>query len=237
MMSPKEDIERLQLEKLKLEVSGLENNQNKKIWNSLEVSRLMISMLIPLLLGYISYTTSQIQKEVNSNEARNKINVDNNKRIYDLRVAVYQRVSLPINEIYSYTSYIGRWKALTPDEVVSNKRTCDEIMYSNQSFFTAEFFSAYTEFMRSCFVMGNGSGMDAKIHSDLVYHKRYYRGTTPWSSAWDDKFSYVAEQEDIAVRRRINTQYNLLLSLLSKELRIKEIEINNEFKDSKPKGS
>lgn len=151
-----------------------------------------------------------------------------------MRFALYQQIGSRLNEIYCYFSYVGKWKDLSPSRIIENKRVCDEYMYSNQSLFNQEFFGAYNAFMDVAYKTYSTEGQDAKLLTDLGTHKKYYTGSMPWQNKWDDMFGIDPSINEFDIRKDINDKYNTLLTLLSRELNIKEVTIKNEFKDLKP---
>ncbi|MFH6987594.1 hypothetical protein ACHRVW_07600 [Flavobacterium collinsii] len=235
-----EIIKELEFQKLEIEIENLKKPVPKRnIWNSLEVSKFIVSLILPVTLFYITYETSERLKKIEKNEEKNYkqniISVENNKRIYELRFEIYQIIALKLNEIYCYYYYVGNWKELSPRQIIENKRYCDQIMYSYQYLFSPEFFKSYLKFFNDNFDTFSGQGKDAKLLTDFKTHKKYYSGKEPWKESWKEMFDYRNDVQQFEIRKMTNKNYNTLLTLLPKELNIKEIRIDNIFKDFKPK--
>ena len=233
------EVKSLQLQKLKLEINSLEKEKNvPKLWNSLEVTKFIASLALPLVLIYITSVASAKLRDIDNNQKamtqQTIIATENNKRIYDLRSSIYQEISIRLNEVYSYIYYVGRWKELSPQRILENKRFCDEHMYANQPLFSPEFFKTYIDFMNIAYNTYSGEGEDAKLQTDLNPHKKYYKGSLEWNDKWDDMFFIEEGTNEVEIRTGMNEKYNELLTLLSKELNTEEQKINNPFNDFKP---
>ncbi|WP_299367194.1 hypothetical protein [Winogradskyella sp.] len=215
----------------------MNGKSDKKVWNSLEIAKLIVSLFVPISLFILTYIINNDLKKSQQYQEniirQNKSIMENNKRIYEHRFEIYKKIKIPINEIFSYIYYVGKWKELSPEKIIMNKRLCDEIMYSNEPLFNKKFFESYENFMRNAFETYNGMGADAKIKSEFWTHKKFYIGKVSWSKSWDDAF-VKNMSNDLNSRMNIREAYNELLTNLSTELSLKERKVNQEFKDFKP---
>ena len=214
-------------------------NTNKK-WSNVDVAKILVSIIMPILLFGLGYYSNRISEERKAlrNDFKEYMQgaLKHNNRIYDMRLNLYSEIKIQLNEIFCYIYYVGKWKELSPERILLNKRYCDELMYSSQSFFSPEFFQSYEEFMTSAFQMFNGAGDDAKIKSDLNSHKKYSR--IAWHEKYDDMFiSQGRNYDDVTIRKGIRKAYNEMMTNLSREINIEERQVTTEYHDYKPTSS
>jgi hypothetical protein len=231
-----------QQEKSELEIKSLKKQTSLGLWNSLEVVKLIISLSVPILLFVITKQTNDRLKDIEAKEHEtllvNQSLLENNKRIYEHRYLLYQEVSLKLNHILCYFNYVGRWKELSPIQIIEDKRFCDERIYSNAILFSHEFVLEYRNFIRTAFKEFSGEGFDAKLKTDLNAHKINFPDKALWSkNNWDKYFMAPNEYNEIDIQRSVFNKYNDLLKLIAKELAIEEYKPTEIFENKKPPAS
>ena len=158
-------------------------NSNKSVWNSLEVTKLLVGLLTPLAIFAFTYFTNlaqtreaefraeqRIQEEA-ARQKREKIESEEHERfaqVLKYRAELWRTISPMMNDLYCYFLYVGHWKDLSPEIVVKTKRNLDKYVYSNSPFFSAEFLNKYSVFMSAAFQTGNGWGLDARLKSPPI---------------------------------------------------------------------
>ena len=120
-----------------------------------------------------------------------------------------------MNDIYSYLAFVGRWKDLTPLDVIAKKRAVDRAMYTYKPFFSPELFQTYETFMHEAFRTYGKPGKDARIRSDIVTEDgdRSVHGEE-WQEAWKDRFTEGGNKQ--AQRQA----YERFLEQLARDLRL-----------------
>lgn len=171
-------------------------------WSSLEIAKLAASLVTPVLVLILGIV---INNSIKSGE-----------RATALRSEIYKSVGGDLNDIYSYLAFLGRWKEMTPLEVISKKRSVDKAMYTYKPFFSDELFHTYETFMNEAFQPYGGAGKDARIRSDIFTGDgdRKIHGRE-WQSDWEDKFT--KERNKNAQREA----YNAFLEQLARDLALK----------------
>ncbi|MGJ7546818.1 hypothetical protein [Variovorax sp. LT1R16] len=170
-------------------------------WTSLEIAKLAISTLTPLLVLVLGI---RINNSVKASE-----------RSSSLRSDIYKAVGGDLNDIYSYLAFVGGWKHLTPAQVIKRKRAVDKAMYTYKPFFSQELFSTYDRFMHEAFAPFGGAGEDARIRSDISTedgNRRLYAKS--WLPVWDDCFT----QECNKFEQR--KAYDQFLKQLARDLKV-----------------
>lgn len=117
-----------------------------------------------------------------------------NQKLIEKRIAVLDRLAPKLNEIYCYSVRVGRWKNISPKEVIEWKREVDKEVHTNRPYFSAEFFVAFMRFMNTCYKTYGGHGIDAKLRTSMKYHRDAHAS---WDSQWNACFSdqEVSEHE------------------------------------------
>ena len=124
-------------------------NEQEKLWNSLEIAKILIGATTPLLVFFFGYQLSLDDKERTDRIAQFE-------RVTQKRLELWDEIAPDLNAIYSYLMYVGDWKELDADEVVEKKRQIDQVVYGYQPFFSQEFFEAYLAFSEASFEIRNG---------------------------------------------------------------------------------
>lgn len=170
--------------------------------DNLELAKLAISVLTPvfvLVLGIV----------INNS-------IKNSERSTSLRSEIYRTVGGDLNDIYSYLSFVGGWKELTPIDITARKRTVDRAMFTYKPFFSDELFNTYKQFMTEAFSHYEGAGVDARIRSSIATPNgnRRIHGTNPWQSEWDDRFT---NEKNTDAQRKA---YEMFLIQLARDLKL-----------------
>lgn len=208
-------------------------------WNSLEVAKLLVGALTPIAIVIFTFWTDRIQtrETINlanqrqkeeasrhSNEKDEEIKRHNNEKEEDqkserfaqvvkYRVALWEKISPRMNDIYTYFLYVGQWKDLYPIDILNAKRELDKLIYSNRPFFTIGFLSRYDTFMSETFLMGNAWKVDAKLKSPPIRDKdrghedmfakspdgHYIENTSKIHAAYFDWLSFAAQEMDLEI--------------------------------------
>lgn len=177
-----------------------EDRRENSPWNSLEVAKLIASLLTPIVVALMG---AGIQREIAHQDMVQKANT----RLADRRIAVYDSIKNDLNRIYCFVEDIGTWKAETPDSIVELKRNLDQTMYTNQAIWSPETFQAYLDYMSSAFATFQGVGVDAKIKTTDVQKAVSIKG-------WRQDWSLRLAPYDAAHRKR----YEALQRALSRDL-------------------
>lgn len=182
---------------------------NRNVWNSLELTKILVGLLTPIAIFIFTKQTNERL------DLSNKIQ-DNNKRVFENRQKFYDQVGTTLNDFYCYHLYVGHWKDLSPIDIVKKKRTVDQLVYTYSPFFDKEFKLAYDAYMTAIFQPYAKMGGDAKIRSESIIHKDYFKSD---SAIWKDKWTENFTEEDN--RKEVFDTYFALLQEIGQELNLK----------------
>ena len=85
--------------------------ESPSIWNSLEVLKLIVSILTPAIIGILGVRFNRRLKELEHRQWTSQ-------KVIEKRIQVYDSLVPHLNGIMCYFTYIGEWKDLTPPEVL-----------------------------------------------------------------------------------------------------------------------
>lgn len=181
-------------------------NQSAPLWNSLEITKLIISTLTPLIVLLIGWWINRSLKRFEHLQWTNQ-------KVVEKRLSVFDELAPQLNDLLCYFTFIGCWKDLTPPEVIKLKRKIDRIVHINAPLFSEEFLNRYYDFVNLCYGTYAGWGKDAKL---LTFSERRKAAAgASWEVQWNDCF---ADKSDCSDPEAVNTAYGALMSCFSNEL-------------------
>jgi hypothetical protein len=133
------------------------------MWSSLEVTKLIVSSLTPILVIVIGFILNRKIKNLDSRQWTNQ-------KILEKRLLIYDKTVPLLNDILCFHCYIGNWKEISPTEIIRTKRTLDKEMNIYSPLFNKELLDKYNKFIQLCYETFTGWGNDAKIKS--LYERR-----------------------------------------------------------------
>lgn len=142
-----------------------------------------------------------------------------NMTVIEKRVQFYEKVAPGLNDLFCFYTYVGRWKEITPADVIQLKRELDKQVHVYKPLFTAKFFQKYSTLMELCFKTFVGIGEDAKLCTKT--EKRHQALKDHWKPEWDKMFVEVKECPE---REYIEKAYEDLMSCFAQELGLKEAD-------------
>jgi hypothetical protein len=139
------------------------------------------------------------------------------------RLVVWREASPILNDIYVHYMYIGRFKEITPRDLINYKRSVDRSMYSNEALFSPNYMGAYLDFMKAAFATYQGWLCDPALRT---------AGIRPHDV---DDPSVAFTNEDC--RRDIHKGYWALQRLAQDELNVYDVLDPGQQPPPLPKGT
>ena len=180
---------------------------NSSVWNSLEVVRIGIDVLVPLVLLMIGLWAKKIGERIEQRASFSQMEVE-------WRIRVFEEINPLLNAMYCFFNYVGEWKTMSPGQIIQIKRRCDRIIYSHRFFWSAELMRSYAEFVGMCFEEYTGIGQDLRLRANV---EMYRKGAEKWEESWEDMF--VPPDERIR-RAEFGRRYEHLLAVAVRDLKI-----------------
>ena len=147
-------------------------------WTWLEIAKLAVSAIGPIVVLILGLWVKGIVDRIDQRRwaAQNTIK---------WRLSVFDRLVPKLNLLFSIFSYVGRWKELTPPDIIALKRDLDELVFTYDFLWSENFRQSYNELMLLCFKPNQGPGMDAKIAANIEMFRQAHSN---WDSRWDSLF-------------------------------------------------
>lgn len=197
--------------------------EKKPIWNSLEIAKLSVPIFASILLALVGYQISKSLEDYKSEVARNNKILDNlierNNKIDDTlnakRTGLYDEVGKKLNQMFAYYMYFGRWKEISPEDIIRHKRDLDEIIYTYSPIFSRDFIDIYEGLAREMFQPYGGWGTDAKLRTSIRRRQEFFLPSDVskvWKQEWKDRYT---EEDNTG---QIKEYYSKLLTQLPREL-------------------
>lgn len=195
----------------------------KSLWNSLEVAKLLVSILLPIALVVFGYMTQRALQEnqrtvteaLQENERKftealqdRQSEIRLSEAIVNKRQEIYDEIRIPLNNIYCYIEEVGKYKSMTPATVTADRRSLHATMHTQRAYWSPALFSLYLKYMDEiAFKTRQGVNKDARIQ-DSPGQKR---DLDSWKEEWDSLFT----NEEHPLHE---STYNALLDALASEI-------------------
>lgn len=179
---------------------------------SLEVVQTVASVSVPIVVAAIGYLLNRRLKLYEASQWRNQ-------ELIKARLQYFGQLAPMLNDLMCYLTFIGRWKELTPPEVLAVKREADRLFHTVAPLFSQEAVDAYKAFIDLCFRPFNTWGTDARIRSG--YGRRRSAAGNTWRPEWNAMFMH---QEDDLISESslaaIQAGYNEVLRALVRDVQL-----------------
>jgi hypothetical protein len=175
------------------------------VWNSLEVVKLLVGLLTPLVVVFLGLWVNRLAKRLDHAEWTNQ-------KVVEKRLVIYDELAPSLNTVYCYFLRVGSWNEPTPAEIVAHKRNMDTTMYVYRYLFTSAFWDAYQSYIGSCFKMYTGPGHKAQLRTSPDG-----RTSERWSAGSGELFAPSADRTS---PDRVACDYFALMAQFAKELGI-----------------
>jgi hypothetical protein len=153
-------------------------------WNSLEVVKVVVAVLTPVLLVGLGVVINRAARRVEEAQWAGRKLVERRLELYDVMAPL-------LNDLYCFFECIGTFREVEPPKAIELKRDLDKTFYVNRFLFTPPFSDHYDSFMTTCFKTHTGAGENAKLRASVAQQQRQ-RGSR-WETTWVAMF--VPEEE------------------------------------------
>jgi hypothetical protein len=130
-------------------------------WDSVELARLAVAALTPLAVLGLGLIVARSTRRIEAIQYANQT-------VVGRRLEVFEQVAPKLNKLLCFFAFVGRWKEITPNEVLILKRDADEVMFTNRLLFSDALFGAYQAFTERFFAMFATVDGDALIRARIA---------------------------------------------------------------------
>ena len=181
-----------------------EIQQTEQIWNSLEITKLVIATLTPIIIAFLAFRFNRIIKRLDKKQWTNQ-------KIVEKRIEIYDRIVPKLNDILCFYCYIGNWKEITPIDIIRLKRELDKDINIYAPLFSDDLSKKYNDFIHLCFISFSGWEHDAKIKS-LYGHRQEH------NVEWKDDWIQCFDTNNVIEPMKIKERYGELMESIKKDL-------------------
>jgi len=175
--------------------------ESKEVWNSLEITKLAASTLLPLAIFWFGYQTKiALQKHERDTRLSD--------RIIEKRSELYERIKDGLNNIYCYIEEVGHYKSLDPVKIIEDRRAIHQLMHTQRAYWSHDMFAMYLKYMDEiAFHTWQGVNTDAVIQDD----PRQKKSLPSWKNEWENRFRGPRHPEH-------KMTYEALMDLIGRDL-------------------
>jgi hypothetical protein len=181
--------------------------ESKADWTSLEVAKLIVSALTPIIIAVFGIWVARITKRFEHHQWISQ-------KIIERRIKVYDEIAPLLNDLVVYFTYVGHFKELTPPQIIESKRKLDRRVHISAAFFSEQFLPDYLSFINLCFKTYQGKGTNARIRMDPKDHREI--AGSIWKAEWDNLF--CKESVDLVKPKEVRSAYQKLMKTLASDL-------------------
>ncbi len=152
-------------------------------WNSLEIVQLASAAVVPLALLGLGLIVARNTRRLDSFQHANQT-------VVARRHEIFAAIAPKLNQLLCFMAFVGRWKEITPPDVLNLKRDIDEVMYTNRLLFSDTLFATYQAFMARLFAMYATIDGDALIRARISFDLGDRRNLPWWSASMAEMFAH-----------------------------------------------
>lgn len=180
----------------------------------LDLVKTLAAVAVPVVVAIVGYRLNQRVKQWEASQWRNQ-------ELIKARLRYYDELAPMLNDLMCYLTFLGRWRDLTPLDVLRLKRDTDRLFFSVSPLFSQRSVEAYQVFIGACFQTFRGWGLEPHIRSGFV-HRRDARPKS-WDPSWNELFTH-SENDEVTEedQARVRDGYDGLLAALAEDIELSE---------------
>ena len=150
------------------------------------IMSLFVNIMLPVVLVFIGQRINRSIKELEHSHWANQ-------KIIERRLQLFDHIAPKLNDLYCFYMFIGRWKEISPVDLVKIKRELDRLVYTYRAILGVEFTENYRHFMDTvAFHVYNKAGENARIIGEIANRlgDRKIHANYEWQEEWQDEFYF-----------------------------------------------
>ncbi|ECJ9816629.1 hypothetical protein HZV92_001807 [Salmonella enterica] len=122
---------------------------NSKFNQRISIAKLIVSVTVPFMIGICGYN---VQRSIVEFESQRNVAQEISVKLADRRLAIYDKIKEPLNQIYCYIEEICDWQALSAPEVKKLRQSINRVMYQDRAIWSPRKFSTiFARLIKSLF--------------------------------------------------------------------------------------
>jgi hypothetical protein len=106
----------------------------------IRIFSIIVSIAMPIAVGFAGYF---IQLRISQHQINQSVVKELSSKLADRRLAIYDQIKHPLNDIYCYIEEVGDWDAIYATDLRKIRHKLNNIMYSNRALWSPETFQVY----------------------------------------------------------------------------------------------
>jgi hypothetical protein len=139
-----------------------------------------------------------------------------NQELTKSRLAYYSEIIGPLNDLMCYFTYIGRWRDISPPDVIRIKRELDRTFYCAAPLFSPGAWTTYNAFKGLIFDVSSPLEVDALLRTG--FERRKAASQQGWNDEWIRYFKDGENHLDPTKIKSIRENYNKCVSSLVRDV-------------------
>jgi hypothetical protein len=177
-------------------------------WTSLEIVKLAVAALTPLLVLLIGVMVTRATRRVEQAQWASRT-------LIAKRLELFDEMAVPLNDLLCFFRLVGDFQAISPPEAIARKRTLDKLFYTHEALMSEEFGARYKAFINVCFEPFTAIAHDARLKAS-VQRQRKERGAR-WNDAWEACF--VDQEKDLVTPPgTVDREYRALMRCFAEQV-------------------
>ncbi len=195
-------------------------------WNSLEVVKLLVSLLTPIAVAVLGIVVGRASKraEVAAAEAAHAAEDAQwaNRRAVERLIEIHKEMAPLLNDLLCFFRLIGHFRSIDPPELLLRKRKLDRLFFTNEHLFGESFQLKYQTFMKECFSHWTAPGEDALIRASRELQRDERGAASTWLDEWNQLF--IEEPDDARqLTKAQQLAYNDVMRTFATEIGIRSL--------------
>jgi|GEM_PF-1473194 len=137
---------------------------DKTFNHRIEIAKLAVSIAVPVAIVISGF---YVQHSISEYQSRQTMTKEISIKLADRRLALYDQIKSPLNQIYTYIEQVSDWNSLSVKDIKNIRRDLNKIMYSNRAIWSPETFILYLEYIDQAAFQVDVTGSESKIRAEV----------------------------------------------------------------------
>jgi hypothetical protein len=173
-------------------------------WNPVKITLISIAILLPAILAYLVFRYQRILKDLKRHHQKNQLLVQK-------RIEAHARIGPKLHDLLSFFCYRGRWKEITPRDVLALKKELDQDKGLIEPLFSDHLSEKFNGFFQLCFVSSTGWEHKERIKSLYELRQEY-------NVEWKDEWIPLFDTKNVADAITLKERYDELIASFKRDL-------------------
>lgn len=101
-------------------------------WNSLEIAKLAVGFLTPILLFTLGLVVTRAARRIKNAQWASR-------KLIERRIELHKEMAPKLNDLYCFFATVGHFRDIIPPDALKAKRELDKLFFQNEQLFSSEF--------------------------------------------------------------------------------------------------